>query len=43
VPVYGELAAILSAVLMRITWLLAELIASVFLYASTRMQARAKT
>ena len=42
VPVYGELAAILSAVLMRITWLLAELIASVFLYASTRMQARGK-
>tara|TARA_B100000686_G_C16727771_1_gene938799 strand:- start:46 stop:963 length:918 start_codon:yes stop_codon:yes gene_type:complete len=43
VPVYGELAAILSAVLMRITWLLAELIASVFLYASTRTQARGKT
>ena len=43
VPVYGELAAILSAVLMRITWLLAELIASVFLYASTRMQVRGKT
>ncbi|MCH2398715.1 MAG: hypothetical protein MK364_06385, partial [Pirellulales bacterium] len=42
VPVYGELSAILSAVLMRITWLLAELIASVFLYASTRMQARGK-
>ena len=42
VPVYGELAAILSAVLMRITWLLAELIASVFLYASTRMQAGGK-
>ena len=42
VPVYGELAAILSAVLMRITWLLAELIASVFLYASTRMQSRGK-
>jgi uncharacterized membrane protein YbhN (UPF0104 family) len=42
VPVYGELAAILSAVLMRITWLLAELIASVFLYAYTRMQAGGK-
>ena len=42
VPVYGELTAILSAVLMRITWLLAELIASVFLYASTRMQAGGK-
>ncbi|MEE3369951.1 MAG: lysylphosphatidylglycerol synthase domain-containing protein [Planctomycetota bacterium] len=39
VPVYGELAAILSAVLLRITWLLAELIASGFLYASTRLQA----
>ena len=39
VPVYGELAAILSAVLMRITWLLAELLASGILYASARLQA----
>ena len=43
VPVYGELAAILSAVLMRITWLLAELIASGLLYASTRLPAGDRT